>query len=192
MGSFARVRARKLKKQAGVGDRRARREVIRAEQNISLSYAKRYRLEQAYRTEVISNLWLIYRYTMHIKYGFGKDRLNRLRDKTWNEFEAIMSGYVSVAEINNYLKQDIDFDCGLCTKDPKADRTKQIEDKAIRDLSAAFMMALLDEFNYKGKKLKKICQYAFDINDKIMNGELRYSDIRAKLAKVMERGNKHD
>ena len=190
--SLARARARKLKKQASADDKRARREVVRAEQNISLSYAKRYRIEQAYRKEVINNLWLIYRYTMHVKYGFGKDRLNRLRDKTWNEFEAIMSGYVSVAEINNYLKQDIDFDCGLCTKDPKADRTKQIEDKAIRDLSAAFMMALLDEFNYKGKKLKKICQYAFDINDKIMNGELRYSDIRSKLAKVMERGNKHD
>ena len=155
--SLARARARKLKKQASAGDKRAKREVVRAEQNISLSYAKRYRIEQAYRKEVINNLWLIYRYTMHVKYGFGKDRLNRLRDKTWSEFKAIMSGYVSVPEIDRFLKSDIKFDCGLCTKDPKADRTKQIEDKAIRDLSAAFIMALLDEFDYKGKKLKKIC-----------------------------------
>jgi hypothetical protein len=129
---------------------------------------------------------------MHVKYGFGKDRLNRLRDKTWNEFEAIMSGFVSVPEIDRFLKGDVEFDCGLCTKDPNADRVKQIEDKAIRDLTAAFLMALLDEFNFKGKKLKNICNAAFSINDKIMNGELRYSDIRAKLAKVMERGKKHD
>jgi hypothetical protein len=109
--SLARARARKLKKQANKGDKRAKRDIVRAEQNIELSYAKRYRIEQAYRKEVINNLWLIYRYTMHVECGFGKDRLNRLRDKTWSEFEAIMSGYVSVPEIDRFLKSDIKFDC---------------------------------------------------------------------------------
>ena len=189
--SLARARARKLKKQANKGDKLAKRSAIRASLNVEMSYAKRYRLEQIYRKEVLENLWLIYRYTMHVKYGFGKNRLNRLRDKTWNEFESIMSGFVSVPEIDRFLKSDIEFDCGLCTRDPKADRVKQIEDKAIRDLTAAFVMALLDEFGYKGKKLEKICHAAFEINDAIMNGTLTYTEIRQALAKTMERGRKN-
>jgi hypothetical protein len=58
-------------------------------------------------------------------------------------------------------------------------------------LTAAFVMALLDEFGYKGKKLEKICHAAFEINDAIMNGTLTYTEIRQALAKTMERGRKN-
>jgi hypothetical protein len=188
--SLARARKRKLAKKANKGTELAKHRIAHADKTIGMSYVERYKIELAYRKEVINNLWLIYRYVMYEKYGFGREGQIRLRDKTWNEFEAIMAGYVSVPEIDKFFKEEIDFDCGLCTMDPKADRQKRIEDIAIRDLSAAFLMALLDEFNYKAKKLVKICHYTFVINDKILKNELTYDDIQEKLNKVMERGRK--
>jgi len=186
--SLARARARKLKKQAKTGDKLTKSGMARANQAIGMSYVQQYRLEEQYRKEVIADLWLIYQYVMHVKYRFGKERLIRMRNKTWNEFESIIKGYISVPEIDKFFRQEIKFDCGLCTKDPNADRKKKIEDKAIRDLSAAFLMALLDEFNFKGKRLVKICRYAFEINDKILSGEITYDEIRAVLNKAMKRG----
>jgi hypothetical protein len=53
------------------------------------------------------------------------------------------------------------------------------------------MMALLDEFNYKGKKLETICHAAFEINNAIMDGKLTYTEIKQALAKTMERGRKN-
>jgi hypothetical protein len=188
--SLARARKRKLAKKANKGTELAKHRIAHADKTIGMSYVERYKIELTYRKEVINNLWLIYRYVMYEKYGFGRERQIRLRDKTWNEFEAIMAGYVSVPEIDKFFKEEIDFDCGLCTMDPKADRQKRIEDIAIRDLSAAFLMALLDEFNYKAKKLVNICHYTFEINDKILKNELTYDDIQEKLNKVMERGRK--
>lgn len=186
--SLARARARKLKKQAKTGDKLSKNGLARADRAIGLSYVQQYRLEEKYRKDVIADLWLIYQYVMHERYGFGKERLIRMRNKTWNEFESIMQGYISIPEIDKFFKEEIDFDCGLCKIDPKADRQKKIEDKAIRDLSAAFLMAILDEFNFKAKRLVKVCHYTFEINDKILSGEITYDEIRAVLNKAMKRG----
>lgn len=188
--SFARARARKLKKDAGKGDKRAIREVNKAKQTVRMTDAQRFKLENEYRKEVIANLWLIYRYTMHALYGFGRQRQLRLTEKTWNEFEAIMKGNINVVEIDQFLRSEVKFSCGLSVIDKNASRDKQIEDKAIRDLSAAFLMALLDEFNFKSRRMVKICKYAFEINKKIMNGEITYPFMRVKIKKVMERGLK--
>jgi hypothetical protein len=113
--SFARARARKLKKDAGKGDKRAIREVIKAKQTVRMTDAQRLRLENEYRKEVIANLWLIYRYTMYSLYGFGRKRLLRLTEKTWSEFEAIMKGNVNVVEIDHFLRSIINFEqCFRC------------------------------------------------------------------------------
>ena len=190
--SFARARKRKIQKQAGTGDKRARRELEQAKQAVRMSDAQRLRLEKEYRKEVIANLWLIYRYVLHINFGFGKDRLLRLTEKTWREFEAIMAGNVNVTEIDQFLCSEIKFSCGLSVYDQKADRCRQIEDKAIRDLSAACLMALLDEFNFKSKRLEKFCHSAFKVNNLIEGGKLTYGEMRETILKAMERGRKHE
>jgi hypothetical protein len=48
-------------------------------------------------------------------------------------------------------------------------------------------MALLDEFYIKAKGLENICHYAFDLNYKLLAGEISYKDMENRIIKVMSR-----
>ena len=185
--SFARARARKEKKARNRGYDLGGKASASIKHNVYRSYVEQLKAEENHRKEVIADLWIIYQYAMIERYKFGAARLTRLREKTWGEFEAIMSGNVNVQEIAQFLRTDMDFSCGLTAIDKKASRWKQIEDKAIREVSAAFLMALLDEFGIKSKGLVNICHYAFDLNNKLMAKELSYKDMEERIVKVMSR-----
>ena len=187
MSSFARARARKEKKARNKGYGRGEKVSASIKRNVYRSYVEQLKAEELHRKEVIANLWIIFQYTMIERYRFGAQRLTRLRNKTWGEFEAIMAGNVNVREIDQFLRNDVEFSCGLSAVDKNASRWKQIEDQAIRELSAAFLMALLDEFYIKAKGLENICHYAFDLNYKLLAGEISYKDMEKRIIKVMSR-----
>lgn len=187
MSSFARARARKEKKARNKGYGRGEKVSASIKRNVYRSYVEQLKAEELHRKEVIANLWIIFQYTMIERYRFGAQRLTRLRNKTWGEFEAIMAGNVNVREIDQFLRNDVEFSCGLSAVDKNASRWKQIEDQAIRELSAAFLMALLDEFYIKAKGLENICHYAFDLNYKLLAGEISYKDMENRIIKVMSR-----
>ncbi|WP_173443363.1 hypothetical protein [Selenomonas ruminantium] len=187
MSSLARARARKEKKARNKGYARGEKVSSSINRNVYRSYVEQLKAEEIHRKEVIANLWIIFQYTMIERYRFGAQRLTRLRNKTWGEFEAIMAGNVHVREIDQFLRNDVEFSCGLSAVDKNASRWKQIEDQAIREVSAAFLMALLDEFNIKSKGLENICHYAFDLNNKLVAGEISYTDMENRIVKVMSR-----
>ena len=187
MSSFARARARKEKKARNKGYGRGEKVSASIKRNVYRSYVEQLKAEELHRKEVIANLWIIFQYTMIERYRFGAQRLTRLRYKTWGEFEAIMAGNVNVREIDRFLRNDVEFSCGLSAVDKNASRWKQIEDQAIREVSAAFLMALLDEFYIKAKGLENICHYAFDLNYKLLAGEISYKDMEKRIIKVMSR-----
>ena len=187
MSSFARARARKEKKARIKGYARGEKVSSSINRNVYRSYVEQLKAEEIHRKEVIANLWIIFQYTMIERYRFGAQRLTRLRNKTWGEFEAIMAGNVNVREIDQFLRNDVEFSCGLSAVDKNASRWKQIEDQAIREVSAAFLMALLDEFYIKAKGLENICHYAFDLNYKLLAGEISYKDMENRIIKVMSR-----
>jgi hypothetical protein len=187
MSSFARARARKEKKARNKGYARGEKVSSSINRNVYRSYVEQLKAEEIHRKEVIANLWIIFQYTMIERYRFGAQRLTRLCNKTWGEFEAIMAGNVHVREIDQFLRNDMKFSCGLSAVDKNASRWKQIEDRAIRELSAAFLMALLDEFYIKAKGLENICHYAFDLNYKLLAGEISYKDMKNRIIKVMSR-----
>ncbi len=187
MSSFARARARKEKKARNKGYARGEKVSSSINRNVYRSYVEQLKAEELHRKEVIANLWIIFQYTMIERYRFGAQRLTRLRNKTWGEFEAIMAGNVNVREIDQFLRNDVEFSCGLSAVDKNTSRWKQIEDQAIRELSAAFLMALLDEFYIKAKGLENICHYAFDLNYKLLAGEISYKDMEKRIIKVMSR-----
>jgi hypothetical protein len=185
--SLARAMARKRKKAMNVGTEKGCKGGMRILYDVKQSYVKQLRIDEDYRADVIANMWLIYRYTMHKRYGFGKQRLIRFRDKAWSEFESIVAGNVNVREIEQFLRSEINLSCALSSKDPYADHYKQIEDRAIREVSAAVLMALIDEFGFGSRRLETVCHYAFEVSDKIERLEITYKQIRDEMEKVMER-----
>ena len=107
MSSLARARARKEKKARNKGYARGEKVSSSINRNVYRSYVEQLKAEEIHRKEVIANLWIIFQYTMIERYRFGAQRLTRLRNKTWGEFEAIMAGNVNVREIDQFLRNDV-------------------------------------------------------------------------------------
>ena len=191
MGSFARVRARKEKKAARVGNERGIRQAQRVQRSVKGAYVYQMRYDTAVRKEALRNLSAVFLYAMHEKYRFGAGYLERLRNKMQSVFDAIVAGNVSVEEIAQYLHDEIKLDCGVDTQDPKADHHRQIEFKAVKEMSAAFLMALLDEFGYKKKRLGDAYMHCADLSDRLNRNEITYPKIRAEIEEVFQRKRLH-
>ena len=185
--SFARARARKEKKAARVGNERGVKQAVRVQRSVKSAYVYQLRYDTAVRKEALRNLSAVFLYAMHEKYGFGAGYLERLRNKMQSVFDAIVAGNVSVEEIAQYLHDEIKLDCGVDTQDPKADHHRQIEFKAVKEMSAAFLMALLDEFGYKKKRLGDAYMHCADLSDRLNRNEITYPKIRAEIEEVFKR-----
>lgn len=192
MGSFARARMRKERKAINKGYDKAKKQNKVVRRDMARTYAEQIKADIQCRRDAISNLSAIFMLTVHERYGFGRRRILRLRDKMQREFDAITSGNVNVREIDHFLMDELKLDAGLSRKYTSANHYEGIEDRVVRELTAAFLMAMLDEFGYKGNALAKTCRHAFAINDRLNKNELTYPQIRARLQKVMDRGRKDD
>lgn len=190
MGSFARARARKEKKAARVGNERGVKQAARVQRSVKGAYVYQLRYDTAVRKEALSNLSAVFMYAMHEKYGFGAGYLERLRNKMQSVFDSIVAGNVSVEEIAKFLHDEIKLDCGVDTHDPKADHHRQIEFKAVKEMSAAFLMALLDEFGFKAKRLGDAYMHCAELSDRLSRNEITYSEIRAETKRIFARKKK--
>lgn len=187
MGSFARARARKEKKAARVGNERGVKQAAKVQRSVKGAYVYQLRYDTAVRKEALSNLSAVFMYAMHEKYGFGAGYLERLRNKMQSVFDSIVAGNVSVEEIAKFLHDEIKLDCGVDTHDPKADHHRQIEFKAVKEMSAAFLMALLDEFGFKKKRLGDAYIHCAELSDRLSRNEITYPKIRAEIEEVFKR-----
>ena len=185
---FAKKMQRKLKKKAQKGDKNAIREYNIANAAVRESYVMQLKRDRNCRKEAIHNLTASFLLAMHEGYGFGAGRLKRLQQKMQSEFDAITAGNVSVEEIAQYLKEDLKLDVGIAANDPNAGHYRQIEFKAVKEMSAAFLMAMLDEFNFKTKRLADAYDYVAALSDKANANEITYAEITDKVNKVMCRG----
>lgn len=190
MGSFARARARKEKKAARVGNERGVKQAVRVQRSVTGAYVYQLRYDTAVRKEALRNLSAVFLYAMHEKYGFGAGYLERLRNKMQSHFDCIVSGNVTIEEIAQYLNDEIKLSCGVDVKDPKADHQRQIEFKAVQQMSAAFLMALLDEFGFKAKRLGDAYIYCAELSDRLSRNEITYPKIRAEIEKIFARKKK--
>ncbi len=188
MGSFARKRGRNLKKKANTGDKKAVREYRQARQAVKESMVNQLKRDHKCRKQTLINLMGCFLLAMHTGYGFGAARLVRLRDKMQSEMDAIVAGNVSVEEIADFLRDEIGLNVGIAEKDPNAGHYRQIEFKGVQQMSAAFFMALLDEYNFKKKRLADAYGKVADLSDSVAKNEIDYPEICAKVDAVINKG----
>lgn len=185
--SFARARKRKQEKAMAIGQQRGIQQAARVRQSVKGAYVYQMRMEQAWRKMALHNLSACFLYSMHEHYGFGKGRLMKLRDKMQSEFDALVAKNVSVEEVAVFLRDDIGVDIDIAATDPRANRERQIEFKAVQEMSAAFFMALLDEFGWKKKRLSDAYMHVAELSKQVSYGQMKYEDICAKVNEVMTR-----
>lgn len=184
--SLARARARKEKRKCKVDMSRTTKREQRAQRGIRAAYVEQLAYDHAVRKTALENLSAVFLYAMHEKYQYGAGRLAKLRDKMQSEFDAITAGNVSVKEISEYLNNEIGLPCSD-NQDPKATRHRQIEFKAVREMSAAFLMALLDEFGFKKKRLGDAYMHCADLSVRLDEKKITYPEIRAEIKKIFRR-----
>ena len=185
--SFAKKLARKRDLAMRVDEHKARKTANRAEKDVKMAYRYQMATDMFVRKNALKNLSAVFLYAMHQYEGFGRSRLERLRDKMQNIFECIIGKYVTLSEIAEYLRSDIGLDCGLAVDNPKASHHRQIEFRAVQQMSAAFLMAMLDEFGYKKKRLGKAYGYCAALSDDIGDKKITYDEINERMIKVMSK-----
>ena len=192
MGSFARSRARNNRKKAGTIDKKARQEAARARRSVKEAYVCEWYRGKATRSQALHNLSACFLLAMNEAFGFGAGRLMQLHDRMQEEFECIVDGYVTIEEISDYLGSDeIGLSIGIAAKDPKANHYRQIEFRAVKEMSSAFLMALLNEFGFKAKRLAKAYGQVCDLSDRVLKKETTYDEIHRRLKAIMEKKAKY-
>lgn len=185
--SFAKKMARKRDLAMRSNENKAHRTATRAEHAVKMAYRYQMAADMCVRKKALRNLSAVFLYAMHKYEGFGRSRLERLRDKMQNVFECIIGKYVTLPEIAKFLSNDIGLECGLVADNPKASHHRRIEFKAVQQMSAAFLMAMLDEFGYKKKRLGKAYGYCAALSDEIGDKKITYDEINEQMVKIMNR-----
>jgi hypothetical protein len=88
------------------------------------------------------------------KFKLSTPKIQALLDKVNSQMDCIKRGYVTAAEIRQALMDEIELE--LEPADQKEHtRAKDISAKAVQDITAAFMLSLLDEFGFKKLRLSR-------------------------------------
>ena len=170
--------------------RRIQREETRAERGLKKAYVNSLLMDMDCRRESLHNLSMLFLFTMHIRYGFGVGRLKRLQAKMQNEMDCIIYKYVTVEEIAAFLRDEIKYDAGIEAKDPRANHYRQIELEVIKEMSAAFLMALVDEFGFRKKRLTGAYDAAAELGDMLDSGKTSFEEITKKMEEIAKKGGR--
>lgn len=175
---MARKRAKELKrdgiaaaKRSGRGEKKVRhltpREILKDRKTV---------------TEAYDTLTVIFDVAVHRKWGWGKERRARLHKKMAIHLRCLSAGTVKTSDIERIIKDETGLE--LDKRHLYAewwDHEREIQYRCVDDMSAIFMIALMDEFGYKGKALDSVYDVAAEIAHEIKIGEKTVADLRAEL-----------
>lgn len=191
MGATRSLKRRKQKSnQLWKEQKKVQREEARAARGLRRAYVDSLRNDMECRKEALHNLTMIFLMVMHSQYGFGIGRLKRLRDKMQSVMDCIIYKYVTVEEIAAFLREEIHLDVGINVEDPKTNHYRQIEHEAVKEMSSAFLMALLDEFGFKKKRLGDAYDYAAGLSDMLNEGKTTYEELDKQMAEIAKKGGR--
>jgi len=190
MSSFARKMGRKVSNAEKKGVKKAERTAGRTQASLICAYAHANIKSTMTRKTARRHLSGVFLYAMHRDAGFGAksgktSRLFRLRDKMQSVFDCIVSKNVTIQEIEKFLRDEIKIDVDIIFCDPKANWYRKIEHRAVQEMEAAFLMALVDEFGYGKKRLEQAYIYCAKLSDEIASGKLTYDFICDEIERVM-------
>jgi hypothetical protein len=190
MSSFARKMGRKVSKAGEKGVKKAERTAGRTQASLICAYAHANIKSTMTRKTALRHLSWVFLYAMHRDAGFGAkkgkaSRLFRLRDKMQSVFDCIVSKNVTIQEIEKFLRDEIKIDVDIISCDPKANWYRKVGHRAVQEMEAAFLMALVDEFGYGKKRLEQAYIYCAKLSDEIASGKLTYAFICNEIERVM-------
>lgn len=133
-------------------------------------------------TEAYDTLTVVLDVAVHRKWGWGKERRARLHKKMAIHLLCLKDRTVKTSDIEHIIKKETGLE--LDKKHLHAewwDHEREIQYRCVDDMSAIFMIALMDEFGYKGKALGDVYDIAATIAHELKTGEKTVADLRVEL-----------
>lgn len=182
MSSFAKKMARKRAKELEKDGIAAAKRSGRVEKKVRHLTPQEIVEDRKTVTEAYDTLTVVLDVAVHRKWGWGKERRARLHKKMAIHLLCLKDRTVKTSDIEHIIKRETGLE--LDKKHLHAewwDHEREIQYRCVDDMSAIFMIALMDEFGYKGKALGDVYDIAATIAHELKTGEKTVADLRAEL-----------
>lgn len=182
MSSFAKKMARKRAKELKKDGIAAAGRSGRVEKKVRHLTPREIVEDHKTVTEAYDTLTVVLDVAVHRKWGWGKERRARLHKKMAIHLLCLKDRTVKTSDIEHIIKKETGLE--LDKKHLHAewwDHEREIQYRCVDDMSAIFMIALMDEFGYKGKALGDVYDIAATIAHELNTGEKTVADLRAEL-----------
>jgi hypothetical protein len=123
-------------------------------QDVHISYLEQNIRDTRQYMKTVEILANVFTACAREKFKFGDVKVQRLLDKVNSQMDCIKLGYVTSAEIRETLRQEIQLDLEPAEQKEHT-RAKDISARAVADITASFMLALLDGFGFKKLRLSR-------------------------------------
>ena len=178
MSSIARKLARKTMKMAASEKAVA----TRAHKSIQHATTKQIIRDHGVVSEAYDNLMTIFDAAVHRCFGWGKKMRTRLHAKMARHLLCLKSRMVTTPDIEKILRDEVGLDLDKChIKAAAWDRDRKLQYSATDDMSAIFLLSIMDEFGYKKVRLARAYETAADIAHEIRTGAVQWADVWHEL-----------
>ena len=178
MSSIARKLARKTMKMAASEKAVA----TRAHKSIQHATTKQIIRDHGVVSEVYDNLMILFDVSVHRAFGWGAKTRKRLHAKMARHLLCLKSRMVTTPDIERILRDEAGLDLDkFHMQADKWDRQRRLQYSATDDMSAIFLLSLMDEFGYKKVRLARVYETAADIAHDIRIGAVQWADVRHEL-----------
>lgn len=177
---LARAMKRKAEKSAAVGELRAAKGFARARKTVYHATTEEIVRCKKARKETETASMIIMDVAVNRVFGWGKKNALRLRKKMHTHMECIKRKYVTVAEIEDIIQDELRMDL---TKEPDVsewDMLSRVQYETVCEMTAVFLLALHDEFGIGQKRAARVYRVLEKIGDDISTGKVTLDEMRAE------------
>lgn len=182
---LARAMKRKMEKQAVTGDLRAAKSYLKAKKSVRHATTREIVEQVVIRKQAVAEITTTMVVAVHRSFGWGTDRILRLRKKMRSQAECIRRKYVRVEDIEGIIEREMKWRFNI--EKNSGTLRQQTEYKATRFMSAVFVLALHDEFGFGYKRARRAYDELTAIWKAIHDGELSIADIWAEHDRIGKR-----
>lgn len=178
--SSARAMKRKLEKQAATGDLRAAKSYLEAQKHVCHATTKEIVRSNIARKNIETASMIIMDVTVNRVFGWGKKNALRLRKKMYTHMECIKRKYVTVAEIEDIILDELRIDLTKESDVSEWDMLSRVQYETVCEMTAVFLLALHDEFGIGQKRAERAYRVLEEIGDAISSGKVTLDEMRAE------------
>ena len=178
MSSIARKLARKTMKAAEQKTAVA----TRARRSVQHATTKQIIRDHGVVSEAYDNLMILFDVSVHRCFGWGEKTRKRLHAKMARHLLCLKSRMVTTPDIEQILRDEAGLDLDKChMQADKWDRQRRLQYSATDDMSAIFLLSLMDEFGYKKVRLSRVYNVAADIAHQVKMGATKWTALKREL-----------